>query len=563
MPLSRDSALARPASLILSLLVFALGIGLSLRYGIRDYLSRDSDITWHIAERVMHGEIPDVDFLFFTNLVPALMQVPFFAALGFTFHALVAHAAVVNGLAGIVVFLLLRRLGLSLGPATLYAAATTVIFYPPLGGVYPQAHSFFFGMIAVLAQVAALKEERGGATRWYALAGLMWTFAYLSRPSPVCFLVPLAAVLFLTLPARFMLRALFSGMAGALTPVAILLAVVAGFGGSPRDLLHYELVVPFSIGQSRQMLSPLMIFTIHDLNLASLVVATVGTAVAVIRSIAEIKAASWGQLRHDNRILALVVGGGFLAATLLFLNTAVQDFFASAQLVFVIVGCVHAALLPPADQGQTAGWYDFRASGIAGLLLMGTVIFDAGWFQINANALRGYPASGTIHTEVPRAADGIPAFDGLRFFTRVGADGRIDTENELRARFDLYRQTIAALTQANGSPMLCFLPHTLYRMADRPSPIPAVGISAPYNGPPVGSPDYERLVTLLRRNIQRYSLSTAIIPAADWADARVAGHLQSVACATETRGHIRIVELCAPTDPRTIDFLMGCAGLAP
>ncbi len=550
-------------SLFLPLLIFLAGVGMCLRYSIRDYLTRDSDITWNIAERVMRGEIPDVDFLFFTNLVPSLMQVPFFAAFGFTFFSGIVHAGIINGLAGIAAHVLLRNLGLSLWPAAFYAACTIVVFYPPLSGVYPQAHSYFFAIVAVLGQVLALKREKPRVvTGWYLLSGLMWSFAYLSRPSPACFIVPLAIALLALLPGRLATRAIVGGVLGGLFPVILLVAVVWGLGGSVRDVFFYEFVTPLTLGQSRRILSPLMIFATHSLNLASVVVAMAGAVVVAVRLISTLRTTAWHEFRRDNRTLAWVVGSGLLIAALFFLNTAVQDYFAGAQPIFIIVGCIHAALLP--SESTLSRETALPAGGGFGLVLIAVAALDVGWFQVNANAVRGYPTSGTIQAEVIGAADGLPAYAGLRFFTRTDPAGQVmQNADEIRHHYRIYRQAIDQLQKRTDGVFLCFLPQTLYRMADRPSPIPTVGISTAYNGPRRDTADYERLLSLLRRNVERYSVTAILIPITEMSRPGIGDNLSQIACGTRATGDIQIIELCAPQAPRSLDLLMKCAVLAP
>ena len=135
----------------IAIALFALGVGVNLVFGRRGFMPLDHSIVFDGGWRLLSGQIPFRDFTAPSGIVPAAMQVPFFALFGVTWFALCLHASIVNGIFCAAVFALLRLCGSTRIEAALFGGLTAFFFYPPAGTPFMDQHSFFFMTLMFLA----------------------------------------------------------------------------------------------------------------------------------------------------------------------------------------------------------------------------------------------------------------------------------------------------------------------------------------------------------------------------------------------------------------------------
>ena len=217
----RALELARVAAL------FLFGLALGLHFARMGYMPLDQSICFDGGWRWLSGELPFADYVAPNGFPVHALQAAFFALFGVDWFAYCLHAAVVNGLAVVLVDRLLVRLGLARAAASVFAACTAIAFYPPFGVPYMDQHAFFFSLVAL---VAALEAARARTARrvqllWWC-SGVALALAYLCKQIPSVFFAPLVAWIAVWSERR-VFRGLWNAAKGALATLAVALAAGA------------------------------------------------------------------------------------------------------------------------------------------------------------------------------------------------------------------------------------------------------------------------------------------------------------------------------------------------
>ena len=174
-----------------AVLLFGFGFALCLHHGRVGLMPLDQSIVFDGAWRLLCGQVPFRDFATPAGLVPIALQALFFRVFGVSWFAYCLHAAVFNGLFCVMTFGLLRRLGAGTLAAGYYGLIGGVVFYPPFGVPYMDQHAFFFSLAVVWAVAEAGAARGGGRSWWPAVLPWLWGAAYLSKPIPTLFFLPL------------------------------------------------------------------------------------------------------------------------------------------------------------------------------------------------------------------------------------------------------------------------------------------------------------------------------------------------------------------------------------
>lgn len=163
--------------------VFLFGVGNCLYYGRRGLMPLDQSIVFDAGWRIACGQVPFLDFFTPIAIVPGYMQAGFFLVFGVTWFSYVLHAALLNGVYGVLVVLLLRRYGLDLWSAGLCGLASGVCFYTPMGTPYADQHAFFFVVLALWCAVGPSRSRRR-IRAGLAMAPICLGLAALSKQNP-------------------------------------------------------------------------------------------------------------------------------------------------------------------------------------------------------------------------------------------------------------------------------------------------------------------------------------------------------------------------------------------
>lgn len=160
-----------------------LAVALNQPVGNQGYMPLDQSIVYNGAWRLLAGQVPYVDFWLPFGLVPILLQALLFLLLGVSWTAYVLQASLLNAAFAASMLFLGRRLGLRLGPATLYGGLAAIVAYPPMATPYVDQHAAIFSawLLAVVL-LGILDPARG--RRWWLAAPPLFLLAFFSKPVP-------------------------------------------------------------------------------------------------------------------------------------------------------------------------------------------------------------------------------------------------------------------------------------------------------------------------------------------------------------------------------------------
>ncbi len=226
--------------------------------GRRGFHPLDQSIVFDGAWRIIQGQVPYRDFICPLGPLSFLYQALVFCIFGTGFQSYVLGAAILNALATMAVWLLLR----SLFPENIFSALagamlTAVFFYPPVGTTYPDQTSVFFCLLSLTGLVFALRK--GGfwldrkSARIIAGSGFLLGLALLTKQNFALFFFPLPAlIVFLSGkkdigPVLKGLGVFFAGTAAALL---LFIAWLFAFS-DPGRFLRCFFIVPLGEGLRR------------------------------------------------------------------------------------------------------------------------------------------------------------------------------------------------------------------------------------------------------------------------------------------------------------------------
>lgn len=505
------------------------------------------------AWKLISGQIPFVDFYVYAAPVIGL-QALFMLVFGETGMSGVLHASAANALFALLVFGVLRRLGLSAVVAAVYGLATAVTFYPSIGLPQPNQHSYIFAIAAIWMQLMAATGSTRNPGALYALASFSAAVAFLCKPVPAGYYLPLFLFLWLVLPRNRLLAAAAGAAAGLTIAAALFMAPPLAAGASLSDIVFHTLSLPLGIGAGRGMLKLRLLTNVHNLGLAGAVIA-LGGVIAV----------PFLLVRRANgfRLVGSVPYAIALANIVIAVHLVGTTHFPpwhTVGPVFLALGALHAALKAAAADDRTGDSISTRA---VTALLIALTLLDAYRFNRTANGERGYQVAPRILKEV-NVADLLgnePAFARMRFFTLADTTVRL-SEDQVRENATLWRDILLQMRASPGNPILLDISGIYYGIAGKPSPLPVMSVRPGYSTPLAGTPEYGRMRELTGRKLRNERVAYALLSARMLDAPAVSASLTQVACGVERRAGFAVVRFCDPTSPQTLDFVMEASGLA-
>ncbi|MGQ0734118.1 MAG: hypothetical protein ACT4QD_10715 [Acidobacteriota bacterium] len=526
------------SSLVPVAVLFALGAGVNLYYGRAGFMPLDQGIVFDGAWRLMQGQVPFRDFAAPNAILPSVMQVPFFQLLGVTWFGFVLHAAVVNGLFAVLVYLLLLYVDATRAEATLYAAASAVLFYPPNGTPFMDQHAFFFVTLMLAAVVTGTLAPTPwtGRASWF-LVPILFTLAYLSKQIPTAF-AALTVAGWVVLNPRRAPQWLPPIAAGTVTValVAIALQLVTGFSWS--QALTYLIVMPLDVGAERttgrgDLAAVRMVFgTVRQLAPTAqqwtMYVPLVALPVLAVsfRTVPRWRLYGW--------LLASLffITGAFLAYTI----NQVENSFA---LMMLAAGVSSMILRTTVER-----WSPRLARARAGVLIAAVIavvaVVETAAFARHVNATRAVLDTQYNEAIAIRAAPHLP--EALSFLRWTEIDEASPEQFEALVRF---------LREADGNFVLLSDLTPLYALTNRPSVSPALWLHPGLSVPRPGTEAFERLQAELLERLSRYDVRRLVVsPTIRGPSIKEFTEVQKLiasrGCDERRFGLVRVIDLCRP-----------------
>jgi hypothetical protein len=560
--------------IVLGAAIFAFGLALALHYNRRGLGFPDQVLA--VGWRLLTGQVPFRDFSLVQGLTVGVLQVPFFKFFGVNLFSTILHGAVINGLAGVLVFGLLQSLGLGRAWSFFYGTLTCVVFYTGWSHPFTTPHGYFFSLVILALQAAALKSPRPGPVAVaYGLAGIAAVLSYYSKPVPFGFFLPLFACMWLFVEGRLKGVAVAAGIAGALLALSPLASVAGLDGQTWHRIWFYSFVSPLGVGGSRftgatglYALAKTIAST-YRFNMASFILLFAAIVVSVVLVLRAAVRGSPRDLPKD-AIVAFLVGSWTVAAMLLLQVISQYPYFDGLQLMFLSVGCLQLAVCrltgaPPATGADILSGphrSDSPAMAITGLFAV-VALMDALFFHAMVNEQRGWTHDWRIDqriAEVPR----VPGLDYIQFYTwtaKTGAGVLRLTADDVRAELDGILATIDFLKE-DAENVLFTWPNTIaFMAAGKPEIMPVLNVIPGYASPLPGTSEFADFTRSIERNIAKYKVRRVVVP-----PEKAKKHAERIAqaagivCGRELKGAFYVLRLCQPAAAGLGDFIAVLVG---
>ena len=539
---TRDAALRRPGDVRFEarsiVLLFLVGLFVNLYYGRIGFMPLDQGIVFDGAWRMMSGQVPFKDFAAPNALVPSVMQVPFFLALGVTWFAFVLHAAVVNGLFCAIVYVLLQVCGAVESEAVLYAALSAFFFYPPNGTPFMDQHAFFFVTLMLCAVVASTIARTPGRERvaWM-LVPIFFALAYLSKQIPTAF-AALCVAAWVVLHPRAARRWIVPVLGGTAILAGVVVILQWWLDFSLRQAFTYLVVMPLDVGAERttgegETAALNMVFgTLRrlpaDAHRWSMYLPLAGMAalVAAHRAIPRWPLNLW--------LLASVffTTGAFVAYTINQIENAFPLLMLAAGLSAVAIRQAVAHFAGPQ-------WGRRLAAVLAAAIGVATTVETVG-FARGVDATRVVLDTEYDAALADRAAPHLP--EALRFLRW--------TESEVEP--EQFGALVEFLRNADGEFALVSDLTPLYALTGKRSISPALWLHSGLSVPRPGTPAFDEFEAELMRRIETANVKHVVLSVRTLRGfslssfPRLEALVRDRGCGERRFGLIRVVQLCRP-----------------
>jgi hypothetical protein len=515
----------------IAIALFALGVGVNLVFGRRGFMPLDHSIVFDGGWRLLSGQIPFRDFTAPSGIVPAAMQVPFFALFGVTWFALCLHASIVNGIFCAAVFALLRLCGSTRLEAALFGGLTAFFFYPPTGTPFMDQHSFFFMTLMWLAAViGTVSTGRAEWAAWFTVP-MLFTLGFLSGQIPVSFGALCVAAWVVVHRARAP-RWIGALGAGALFVGLCALLAAAAWRVDLRSAFEHLVRAPLSVGGARTahagVIGPVRLIAatlVHMPGWLRLWSFDAALAAAIL-ALATARNDGPARLRLWMLASSIFATAGFLAYTRTLFQTGVALAMATVALAVAALPTVRLRRL---------------GAAVAALVALAAVR-DTVWFVTTVDGpriehVRYDPGEADL------ATGHLPP--GLEFMRWSRGASHYEPE-EMTA-------LVRYLHDADGNFFLIGDSSILYGLARKPSVSPVLWFDPGLTTPPPGSAQFsqfeaELLDRITRDNVHRIVVEGPLtwmkLTAHDFP--RVTALTKDGGCGERLFGAVRVLEVCAP-----------------
>jgi hypothetical protein len=522
--------------------VAVCGVGLfaaflELHYGRLGYMPLDQSVVFDGGWRTLTGQVPFRDYTTPNAITPSLLQGLFFWLLGVSWTAYLVHAAVFNALFAVLVYLLLRLCGAGWPTASIYAALSAVVFYPPFGVPFHDQHAFFFVLLAIVLAVAA--RSPGRSVGWqrvlWACVPFALVAAALAKQTPAALGVPVVLVLALApwSGARVALSSLAIGTAASMV-LLVTTSILAGVEWRLAWVYLFDL--PLSTGRARTDIESTA--SVPEV-MAVLVVAGMVLLVSLLAQ----------RLRGERpRLLRSVVEPLGLAVALLllcvsFISLTFNEPVEGIPYLFASIGLLQVAVCAALPDWRVAGRVSLALPASVAIAILAVAI--AWTFNADVNATR---SANNIEYDHARVQAGAPAalssmeFQVPRRYAGLRAAG--------------LTAVAAALASAPGNFVLIGDTTILNALAGKPSVFPSLFLTTGLTVPPGGSPELERFEARLLERIRAMDVRRVVLERRTWETVTLANFPRFEAFVKRCRGEVREIGFFELIE---LDTRPGCA----
>ena len=172
---------------IFFLAIFILVFSLYINYfsGYVGILPIDSFAFFDTGYLVLQGYHPFKDFWITTGFLVDYFQAFFFKVWGLGWGSYVLHAAFLNCIFALSLFIYFIKNNLNIYISSLYAISASILFYPTIGTPFAYHHSYFFSVLSILLLSLIIKKS----------SNLLWFFLPVSMlVSFLCMQTPAAYI---------------------------------------------------------------------------------------------------------------------------------------------------------------------------------------------------------------------------------------------------------------------------------------------------------------------------------------------------------------------------------
>jgi hypothetical protein len=474
------------------LLLFALGVGVSLYFGRRGFMPLDQSIVFDGGWRVLSGQVPFRDYHAPNGFVAHAIQAVFFHVLGVSWLSYCMHAAIVNGLFALLAQRVLAGLGLGLAASTVYAGLSALVLYPPIGVPFMDTHAFFFSLLAVWLALAARRSEANGLHRWpWLLLPTVMVLAALSKQIPAAYVPPIVLVIALWDERDRRVPRLLLLAAGSAAVLLLLGLWAAWVGVDWEQVDTYFRRLPSEEGRRRyaevagvRSLLDRIGSDAAGVGLGSIVAVHV-TFLGVVGSLVATRVLGRLELRAGVWAAAgpAVLGEALLAVCLLFTALTLNQAELGVPYIFIAAGLAHLSIarlaraLEGGPERLGAGpsmWTG--AARAAGLLILAVALRDGLHFTSEVNATRS--VNDITWSDESIAAELPPGLEFMRW--QVSPFVPYDARDLTQAAEFLAAQDRGFLLIGDAS--------VLYGLTGKPSAAPSLwfhpGLTVPGRGDP-------------------------------------------------------------------------------
>jgi len=156
------------------------------------------DASW----RIYRGQLPYIDFIYFTGPIHLYVSAVFVSLLGFGKNAILAHLVTVSSVIIILTYLIGKRLA-SRQAALFSAALTAACFYWPISHPWYDQTAHFWGIIAISTILLTQGTENSARIRQAGfLCGFLCVLSFFTKSNVGAFYLAAFSFIMLGMPAR-------------------------------------------------------------------------------------------------------------------------------------------------------------------------------------------------------------------------------------------------------------------------------------------------------------------------------------------------------------------------